>query len=377
MNNQYKKIISIILCLSLIGCQGGKKEEEIQSNSPPREIETGLVLHNATLEQSNENGQPLWKLSTEKAVYSQDKKNATLENITGNLFSNGQLVLQLKAKKGEIKQDGEQVYLKEEIIAVDPRNKAELKASELEWKTGENIVILRNGIKGNHAQLTVSAKEGIYHTQEQRLELGGEIIAVTKNPQLQLKTEHLYWEIPQSKVKGDRPLKMIRFQDKIVTDQVTTDQAEVDLKTNTATIRGNNEYKSLEPPLSIASNEIIWQYKNRLVMSNNPIKIIQTGDYMELTANQATVDLGNKMAILDKGIYGEASQKEVKIYGDQGAWNIATDQVEITGNVYYQQINPDFNFSGANAYGSLQDKSIVVTGDNQTKVVTEIYPKNE
>jgi LPS export ABC transporter protein LptC len=370
-----KNLFCLVLCFSLLSCQSEQGEENNKANTSKREVEQGLVLFNATLEQSNAAGENLWKLSTEKAVYSQDKKTAKLTKITGNLFSNGQLILQVSAKKGEIKQDGQEIYLQEDIIALDPRNKAELKGNELEWRPQEHILILRNNLTGNHAKLTVSAQEAIYHTDKQRLQLKGNIIATAKNPPLQMKTEHLFWQISQDKVIGDRPLKMTRYEQKIITDQLTTNQAEIDLKANIATIQGLIEYNSLKPPLQAATDVILWQYKDRIIEAKNPIKLIQTEDKMILTSNQANVNLETKMAYLDKGVYGEAAKDEVKIYADYLRWNIETEVIEANGNVHYQQINPDFNLTGVKAVGKLKDKNVVVSGDYENKVVTEIYPQ--
>lgn len=372
-----KKIFALVLFLSLVGCQLKQDSENINSQSSNREVNQGLVLFNATLEQSNAEGQTLWKLSTEKAVYSQDNKTAKLTNIKGNLFSNKELILQVSAKSGEIKQDGEEVYLEKDIIAVDPRNKAEFKGNQLEWRPKQHTLVIRNNLTANHEKLTVSANEGFYQTEKQLVELRGNIVATAKKPPLQMKTEHLYWQIPQSKVIGDRPLHITRYEHKIITDELTTNQAEVNFNLNLVTAQGNIEYKSLKPPLQGATSVLFWQYKDRIIDSKQPIKLIQTQDNMTVTGNQANVNLATNMAYLSKGIYAEATKDEVKIYADDIAWDLVTKMIEAKGNVYYRQINPDFNLSGFKAVGKLKEKSIIVTGNNQNKVVTEIYPQEK
>ena len=370
-----KNLLGIILFLSLLGCQSELGEESNPQNTSKREVEQGLVLYNATLEQSNADGQTLWKLSTEKAVYSQDNKTAKLTNVTGNLFSNGELILQVSAKTGDIERDGQEIYLEQDIIAVDPRNKAELKSNQLEWRPQEHLLILRNNITGNHAKLTISAKEAIYNTEKQLLEVKGNITATTSKPPLQLKTERLFWQVSQDKVIGDVPIEMTRYEDKIITDKLKTNQAEVDLKANIAVIKGNIEYQSLQPPLQAATSILYWRYKDRIIEGKKPIKLVQTEDDMNLTGNEANVNLKAKMAYLSKGVYGEAAKDEVKIYADDLAWNLETEIVEANGNVYYEQKNPDFNLSGVKAVGKLKDKSVTVSGDYENKVVTEIYPQ--
>ncbi|NET10097.1 MAG: LPS export ABC transporter periplasmic protein LptC, partial [Symploca sp. SIO2B6] len=40
-----------------------------------------------------------------QATYSQDQKTALVNNPTGDLFQDGEVVLQVSAKSGEVKQD--------------------------------------------------------------------------------------------------------------------------------------------------------------------------------------------------------------------------------------------------------------------------------
>lgn len=373
-----KKILIILLCFTLISCQGENKETEIENKSNfNREIEQGLVLYDATLEQSNADGQILWRLSTEKVIYTQDKKIAKLDNIKGNLFENGKIILQVNAKKGEIRNDGKEIYLQEEILAVDPRNKVQLKGSYLEWKPEENYLFIQDNLQASHPKLVVTAKQAKYNTQSQILELNGNIFANSKNPQLQLKTEHLYWKISQDKVIGNRPLFFTRYEDKIITDKLKTEQAEIDLNTNIATAKGNIEYQSLKPPLQVATDKIIWDYQTRIAKANQPIQLIQPEDQMTLTANLAQVNLAQKEVHLEGGIYGEAVNNEVKIYADNLIWYLEPKEINANGNVFYQQINPDFNLKGTRAVGKLQEKQIVITGDEQNKVTTIIYPDEQ
>jgi LPS export ABC transporter protein LptC len=370
-----KKLIAFVLCSFLVSCQAKNNQPEAEKESKfNREIEQGLVLYDATLEQSNSQGEILWRLSTEKVVYTQDQKIAKLEGLTGNLFEKGKIILQVSAKKGEIIKDGQEIYLKDDILAVDPRNKAELRGSYVEWKPEENYFIMQTNIRGNHAKLAITANQAKYDTKKQILELNENIIANTKKPQLQLKTEHLYWQIEQGKIIGDRPLVITRYEEKIVTDKLITEQAEIDLNQNRAVIQGNIEYQSLEPPLQGATNRITWYYKDRQIEANQPIKLFQTKDDMTLTANLAKLNLLEKKVYLQGGVYGEAVDNEAKIYADNLDWDLNKKEISANGNVYYQQINPDFNLQGVKAVGNLSAKNITVTGNYDQKVMTVIYP---
>lgn len=373
------KISAIFLCFLLISCQGNQPSETTEKSNFKREIEQGLVLYDATLEQSNSDGQILWRLNTKKATYTQDKKSAILENLTGNLFENGKIILQVSAKRGEIKNDGKEIYLSEEIIAFDTRNKAEFKGQQLIWKPEEHVMMMTGdkGIRANHSKLIATAKEAKYNTKKQIVELSKNIVANTKNPPLQLKTEHLYWKIPENKIIGNNLLEMVRYEDKLVTDKIKTNQAEIDLKTNIAVINGNVEYQSLKPPLQAATNRIIWNYGDRTMESNQPTRLFQPEDDVTLTANIVKFNLEENKVYLHEGIYGQAVKNEVEIYADNLVWNLDSEEINADGNVFYKQINPDFNLRGIRAVGKLQDKSMKVEGNQENPVTTLIYPKEE
>ena len=153
---------------SLIACQSGKQEQTNADNKLQTRDKTNLSLNNATLEQSNAEGVLLWKIQVDEAQYSPDRKKANLTAVKGNIFQDGEIVLQVKADRGEIYRDGSEIFLKENIVAVDPRNKAVLRSNEVEWRPKESLLIVRQNLKGSHPQLEAAAKEGKYNTREQK-----------------------------------------------------------------------------------------------------------------------------------------------------------------------------------------------------------------
>lgn len=379
LNNSMVKIIISCLLIATTACQQqtnvNKPSNAKTDEQSSLDIESRLVLNNATLEQSNAEGKSLWKIQVKKALYSRDKEIAQLEKVKGNIYQDGKIVLYISADKGEVYKDGEEIFLKENIIATDPRNGAVIRSQEVEWRPKDSLLIVRKDLKGSHAQLEATAKEGKYQTIEQKLELRGDIVATAREPKLQLKTEHLTWTIPTHKLMGDRSLKVTRYQDKIITDQIVTDSSQVDLKAKTVTLQQNIEFKSLEPPLQIASNRIIWNYETRIVTSDDPIQLLDTQAQISITGNRAQVDLNKKIAHLSDGVQGINNKTQAKLYAKELDWNIPTQVVSAIGNVIYQQINPVFNLTGDKAVGVLRDNSVVVTSNSPTRVVTEIYPE--
>lgn len=367
----------LLLLVSLTACQSGKSNQENSETNLQTREETNLSLNNATLEQSNAQGQLLWKMQVDIAKYSPDRRKANLTAVKGNIFQDGEIVLQIKADRGEIYRDGAEIFLKDNIIAVDPRNKAVIRSQEVEWRPQDSQLIVRRNLQGSHPQLEASANEGKYNTREQKLELTGDIVGTSAQKSLRLKTEHLIWEIPKQRVIGDQLLNLTKFQDKVITDRLVAKQATVQLDKEHVLVKDNIEFKSIDPPVQVATNEFIWHYQTRQVYANQPVKLIQYQEKVTVTGNQAHVDLAKNIAYLKGGVTGLSDTNEAKLYADNATWNIASQTIEALGNVIYEQTqNPKFNLTGEKAVGTLVDNNIVVTNSNQQeRVVTEIFPE--
>lgn len=373
--------LAFILCCFTVAllsaCNSeNRTETKIKQDTSVTDIEGSLVFKNITLDQADEQGRPLWKVKAQEATYSKDKKIARIEKPSGDLYQDGKIVLQVSADGGEIRQDGKLVLLKGKITATDTRNGAVFKGDELEWHPKEDLLIVRQNLKGSHPQLQATAKEGRYFTRKQQVELLNQVAAISKDPDLQMKTEHLIWQIKEQRVSGDKRIQIERYKDKVVTDRVVADLSQVNLKTKIATLKQNIQLTSVDPPVLISSNSATWNTKAETVVADQPVKIVQQKENVTLTGNRGQVDLKQKVADLTGGVQGIGSQNQAKLYANQMRWDISTQLVQASGNVMYQQINPPFNTTGPTATGKLQDKSMVVSGNSGDRVVTKIIPED-
>lgn len=375
-NHSLKKYISTkILALMVIVFVGGCQNQGIDlgNNDIEREVQEGLVLSNATLEQSNHDGQSFWRLQIEKITYSQDNKMATVEGITGNLLENGEIVLKISAERGEVINDGEQIYLQGEILAVDSRNDVEIRGEKLDWKPEDNYLVMTENIEVNHTQLRLTTEEIKYYTNAQILELNNNIIAHTQEPNLNIKTNFLVWQIEEEKVSAPEPITIDRYENETITDRLSADRGEIDLEKKIVVFRNNIDYQSLNPQIQGSAREIIWDYENRIVETDQMIQLVQIDENIRMKGNSGKVDLTENKVYLRNSIYGEAAEDEAKLYADSVVWNLDNQNIDARGNVFYQQLNPPFNFRGDRAQGRLQDKMVKVTGTRTHKVVTTIY----
>ncbi|HEY9649670.1 MAG TPA: LPS export ABC transporter periplasmic protein LptC [Coleofasciculaceae cyanobacterium] len=374
-----KRPLAFAFCLFAVvvlsSCQSeNRTEKKIQQDTAVSDIEGSLVFNNVTLDQVDEQGRPVWKVRAKRVVYTKDKKLARIENPTGDLFQDGKIVLQVTAKSGEVQEDGKKIFLNDQITATDTRNGAILKGDQLEWYPQQDLLIVRNNLQGSHPQLQSSAKEGKYFTRKQQAEFFGQVTALAKDPDLQMKTEHLIWQIKEQKVSTDKRTQMERYKGKTVTDRVESDLSEVNLKTKVVTLKQNIQLTSIDPPLLMSSNAAVWNTKTQIVVSDKPVRIVHLKENVIITANQGQVDLERRIANLRGGVEGVGSRNQAKLYSNQLTWDIPTQNVQASGNVIYKQVDPPLTTTGPTAFGRLQDQSIVVTGEAGSQVVTEIIP---
>lgn len=365
-------LLFIALLFGLVACGDQSRTENklAENTSDTSDFENNLTFNDITLEQANEQGRPAWKVNAKQATYSKDKKVAMVEGPTGELFQDGKPVYQISAQRGEIQQDGKQLFLKGQIVAKDPRNGLVLRGNELEWRPIEDLLIVRNQLTSTHPQVQAVATEARVLTRTQRIELQGKVVANATDPRLQMRTEHLLWQIPEQKVIGDRPIQIDRYQGKTITDRATGNSSEVNLKTKTATLKQNTQIVLNDPPLQINSNHLSWNLNTETVTANQPVRIVHQKQQVTLSAKQGRMDLQKEIVYLTGDVKG-VGQRGQFLNAQALTWYLPSQLVEASGNVVYRQSEPPLSFKGQKAVGKIQAQTMVISGD---RVVTEIVP---
>lgn len=367
-----------VLFLFLSACNNNQSSPNSQSESNPEEevIEERLILENATLNQVNSDGETLWKLEVKKVVYRQDQEKAELEAVKGELYQDGNIFLQIEANQGEIIDNGKQINLQGEVVATDPRNGAVLKSEKLEWSPEDKLLVIPQPLTGSNPRFNVSADQGKYYTDQEELELIGNVEGVADEPPLRLKGKQLNWLIPEDVVQTNQSLQVDRYdsETETITDQVTANSGKVNLDQKMVFLKDNVEFKSSDPSLQAASNAITWDVEKKLLRSEKPIKVVQNEDKITLTGNQGQIDLETEIARFQGGVKGVSESNQAVLFANRLQWNLPTQEMTAKGNVIYQQTNPSLTSKGEEATGILQNKNIVVKGSKQERVTTEIVP---
>ncbi|MEH1789000.1 LPS export ABC transporter periplasmic protein LptC [Nostoc sp.] len=367
--------LTFFLVFGLVACGDKSPPASQQNTEASSNSDSDLTFFGVTLEQADEVGRPIWKVRATRAKYTKEKEIGQAESPYGELYQDGKVVYKIKADVADIAQDGKQLFLKGKIFATDPSNGIVLQGNELEWRPQEDLLIVRNQIHGNHKQLQAVAQEARVKTREQRMEFSGGVIANSTDPQMQVRTEHLIWNIKEEKLISDRPVQIDRYKDNKISDRGKGNSAEVNLKTKIATVKQNAQLDLLDPPMQIASNSMIWNMNAETVTTNSPTRVFQRAENVTVTANQGEMKIPQKTVYLT-GNVNAVGQRRQSLKSNTLTWYLDNKLVEAEGNVIYRQVDPPLNFVGETALGNLQTENIVVKGGSSGgRVVTEIIPQ--
>ncbi|HEY9624505.1 MAG TPA: LPS export ABC transporter periplasmic protein LptC [Crinalium sp.] len=372
------KTIAIALVLTslmgaIAGCRPAKRGEErlAEDSANAQKIQSDLTFKNITLEQANEQGQTLWKVHADQATYSQDKELAQITNPNGELFQDGKAIFHIQAQKGEVRQNGQTISMQGQIVATDKRSGAVLRGDRLTWDPKQGLLVVRNNLRGDHPQVKLVANEGRMYTREQRLELTGQVTAISNDPDLRMQAEHITWTMKDNRLVSTGFTQVDRLKNNRVTDTAKGNQAEFNLKTKIATLTQNAQLVLTDPPVQISSNSIVWDIKGQTAVSNQPLTVVHQQQQVRLTANQGRLNLEQRIFYLTSNVHAIAQRNQSQLTSDRLTWTIPSQSFVAEGNVNYRQVNPVTTVRGPRAVGKLSNQTIVVSGG---RVATEIIP---
>jgi LPS export ABC transporter protein LptC len=363
-----------LFLLALPACRPSNRgaEKLAQDTQTVEQIDTDFTFNNITLEQADPQGRKVWSVKAEQATYSQDKQRAEVRNPTGELFRDGRAIYRIQAQQGTVQQDGEKIFLKGAIMATDIKSGAVFRGEELEWQPKEGVLIVRKNLTGTHPQIKANAQEARLFDKERRLELSGNVVAVTTNPNLRLKTKALTWRIDEQKVISNAPVEAEKLVNGQPTDTARGDRAEVNLQTKIAILSNNAAVNLIDPTVQAVSDRLTWNLNQNTLQSDAPISLLDRQQQVTLTANRGRLDIQPRIATFQGNVQANSQRNQSQLFADTLIWNLKTKELQAQGNVNYRQTDPSLNVRGNQANGRLDNRTVVISGG---RVATEIIPQ--
>ncbi|MBD2107215.1 LPS export ABC transporter periplasmic protein LptC [Nodosilinea sp. FACHB-13] len=336
----------------------------------------GLTLRDVTLEQPDEQGQLLWRVKGKEVTYSPDQQVAFITRPDGDLFQDGEVIYQVVADTGEVRENGSVILLRGNIVATGVKNGSVLRGNEMEWRPQNDVLIMRDQITGTHPQLRAVADEARVFNRENRMELAGNVVASTvadskTEPWLKLQAQELAWFWEEERIDSAQPLRVEQFKQNAITDVVVGQRGTVNLATQLVNLRGQVAMQMLDIPLNMASEALDWQVAEEQVTVNQPLTLIHPENKIRVTARQGRMDLAAQQIFLSQDVVAVGEANQARMTSDRLNWNVDTQTLVAEGGVNYRQVNPNVNLNGVRAVGRIDDQTIVVDGG---RVVTEIVP---
>jgi LPS export ABC transporter protein LptC len=350
--------------------------------APEEEVETGLTLRNVTLEQPDENGVLLWRVKAEEATYSPDRSVAMFTRPDGELFQDGEVIYNVTADTGEMRDNGNTIVLRGNFVAKGIQNGVVLRGKEMEWRPQEDVLVIRQDVTGSHPQLRATADEFRVFNRENRMELQGNVVANTvvedpkTEPWLKLQAQQLAWDWDQERIDSPAPLRIEQFKDTTITEVVQGQRGQVNLGDNVATLQGAVTMQILDIPLTASSEALEWRVAEEQINLNQPLTVTHPTQNLVVTARQGTMNLADEVITVSQNVVAVRQEPQSRLTTDRLTWTIPSQTLLAEGRVNYQQTNPTLNLNGSRGIGRLQEGIFTVDGgaNNGGQVVTEIVP---
>jgi LPS export ABC transporter protein LptC len=364
-----------LVCLGwgmLTACQSSR--DQPRSQQPSENLGGDLAFRTITLEQANEQGQRLWVVRSNRVTYDQAQKASQAETPNGELWQEGNVIYRFQAKRALIRQEGQQIILKDQIQLTDTRDGAVLRGNEAEWRPQQSLLVVRNQFTVAHPKIQGSARQGQVLTRSRQIELEGGVVATTADQTLKLRTERLTWLMAKQQIVGNSFTQVDRYQNQVATDRASGNQVLADQNTKTVVLKQNVQVQLQEPPLNIAGQALTWNVPAKTIRSADPIQVYHRVQKIQLNASQGRINVPQKIFYLMGTVQGSGERNQARLLSDRLTWFISAQEFLAEGNVFYRQQNPTFSSTGPKAKGKFRDEQVVLSGGNNS-VVTEIIPQ--
>lgn len=375
IRKQFFSVSLVALLGAVSACGQNQTADSSQSEEGDSAVElaTDLVFDNITLEQSDEDGTLRWRMIADQALYSQDRRDATIENPSGQFFKDDQAAFSVQADRGEVKQDGNKLVLAGNVIITDEETGATLKGDRMRWIPEDNSIVLLNDISAEHPDFKLTAQEIVVWIDDDQVEIRGDVKAETTDKSLQLNGEEIFWAIADDMLTSNQPIRFQQLQDEKITARAQGNALEYNIKEQVALLTDDAIVVLQDPPLRVEGDSLQFDQAQNMVVAAERFTVFHKAEKITMVANEGQGNLDKQVFKMDGNVIVTAARNQARLKSDQLTWTVPTQGIVAEGNVVYRQTDPIFNLKGPKAVGKLKDETIVVSGG---RVVTEIIPES-
>ena len=355
-----------VLVVALRTCGIGQK---IAAPAPVEQIEPALTLQTVTLEQPDENGSLLWRLKAKSVNYSPNNQRATLKELKGEFFQAGETIYTVVADEGEVRQNGETLFLTGNLVATGIEDELTLESERLKWQPKEDRLIMGE-FEDDAFSADSEDSESEDDTKAERGKSADSALAETGplvNPSPDEPTSRRFpsEELPKPPVKGFSP--QIETTARVVT---------VINKENRVDLSGGVIAKNKETPwLTFESDSLVWFTEREQVEAQQLLKVEQydSKDYRvvrdRILGAKGVANLTDNTVTLDDAVqltsFAQSSGQPLKAESKSAVWDVENQTVALDNPVKLEQPEQRITASANQARLDLAQEVIYLTGNVQ------------
>ncbi len=370
-------LVLCLLSLTFVACASRSSPPSSETVKP--KVEGGSELAQVTLKQTNDQGQLLWKLQAEKVTYGEDLSVAHVQGLDGQLYEQGQPVFKITADRGEVKQFGQMISLKGQIVATELQSDLVFKGPRLEWQADLGLLQATSGWRVTHPQLQLWAQRLQASSRTQRIRARGKVTAETRPAKFRLKTDQLMWQVDQQflqagagKADSTTPrVEIEQLRDTGKGNQALAGNARMNLKRQIVTLQNPAQIKLSTPPIELTSRQVVWDLERQLISSEQLLEVRHRQQGVKVIANRGQFDQQRQTVQFNGQVEATGLRDRSRLKTEQLVWQLLTQRINARGKVRYTQSSPALTLQGPKAVGKIQEQMIQISGGN---VVTEIIP---
>ena len=278
---------------------------------------------------------------------------------------------------------------KGQVQQVAPNQNTDLRAERLVWQQKDQVIQAMGNARVKQLEggqtTDLRAQQLVWQRKEQVLRAEGNVVAVGQGDGVRVQTQRAILQQKEGLWTSDVPTVMERYDCSsgtcVVSDRASSNRVDMRMAEQVVFLRGNAKITLADPALDATSESMAWHMKDQRLIADQPVTVVNKTDGVVLQGNYGDVDMKAQVANLVGNVRGRSQQNQSRMRSERLFWAMKEEQVQLVGNVFYQQADPPLTSTGDRAAAALKDGVFVLlSGPGQrarTTFVTEETTKAE
>lgn len=239
------------------------------------------------------------------------------------------------------------------------------------WRRKDDILDALGNVKalgtsGEGSPVQLAGDRVVWQRRSRILQAMGNVVALSQDPPLRTRTERLVWQLGPKLVQSDtRTLVEVLDCNGAacqVTQRAAGNRADMDLKAQTAFLRGNAQVSLTDPAVDVLGESLAWQMKDQILTADQPVTAIDRDQGVILRGDRGSFNGKAKLVDLIGHVRGTDQRRGAQLRSNRLIWAIEQQVVQALGQVFYQQSNPPMTSTGEQIFGQIKDGAISLYG---------------